>query len=219
MPPHSTESSSLDDHTHTGPTTPYKEKDVYYAQEQGQDGDRDHDQLPTIGNDGGKPKAIVTPKSKGVVGMELLLSRMNVKYLVLLYGGFNLLSYTLSLGTSTLPSSFSSGIIMKLSSETDTTPLPCTHTDVIDQYTSGTYTTYATSESFKVHSLLSTIGVIRAIFQSISQPPMAKIADVFGRVNAYCLSVFLYVLGESSFERGCSGGGWGVFTVDKARER
>jgi SIT family siderophore-iron:H+ symporter-like MFS transporter len=43
--------------------------------------------------------------------------------------------------------------------------------------------------------MLSTIGVIKAIFQSISQPPMAKIADVFGRVNAYVLSVFLYVLG------------------------
>jgi hypothetical protein len=98
MPPHSPESSSLDDHTHTEPTTPYKEKDAYYAQ--GQDGDRDHDQLPTVGNDGAKPKAIVTPKSKGVVGMELLLSRMNVKYLVLLYGGFILLSYTLSLGKS-----------------------------------------------------------------------------------------------------------------------
>lgn len=97
--PRSTESSSLDDHTHTEPTTPYKEKDAYYAQ--GQDGhDRDHDQLPTVGNDGAIPKAIVTPKSKGVVGMELLLSRMNVKYLVLLYGGFILLSYTLSLGTS-----------------------------------------------------------------------------------------------------------------------
>jgi len=64
-----------------------------------------------------------------------------------------------------------------------------------DQYTSGTYNTYATSEAFKLHSLLSTIGVIKAIFQSISQPPMAKIADVFGRVNAYVLSVFLYVLG------------------------
>jgi MFS family permease len=65
----------------------------------------------------------------------------------------------------------------------------------LDQYTSGTYNTYATSEAFKLHSMLSTIGVIKAIFQSISQPPMAKIADVFGRVNAYVLSVFLYVLG------------------------
>jgi hypothetical protein len=205
--PRSTESSSLDDHTHTEPTTPYKEKDVYYAQERGQDGDRDHDQLPTIGNDGDKPKAIVTPKSKGVVGMELLLSRMNVKYLVLLYGGFILLSYTLSLGTSR-SFSFSFFCLQHLSSflptGTDTTPSPCTN--VVDQYTSGTYTTYATSESFKVHSLLSTIGVIRAIFQSISQPPMAKIADVFGRVNAYCLSVFLYVLGEWEWKSGFSDG-------------
>jgi SIT family siderophore-iron:H+ symporter-like MFS transporter len=64
-----------------------------------------------------------------------------------------------------------------------------------DQYTSGTYNTYATSQAFEKHSLLATINVIRAIFQSISQPPMAKIADVFGRVNAYILSVFLYALG------------------------
>jgi hypothetical protein len=48
---------------------------------------------------------------------------------------------------------------------------------------------------------------------------MAKIADVFGRVNAYCLSVFLYVLGESSFKRGCWRGGWRVFIGDEARER
>lgn len=64
-----------------------------------------------------------------------------------------------------------------------------------DQYTSGTYNTYATSQAFEKHSLLATINVIRAIFQSISQPPMAKIADVFGRVNAYILSVLLYALG------------------------
>jgi hypothetical protein len=99
--PRSTESNSLDDHTHTGPTTPYKEKDLYGRGE-------DVDQLPSVGNEfdqntkteNNGPKAIVTPKSKGVVGMELLLSRMNVKYLVLLYGGFILLSYTLSLGKS-----------------------------------------------------------------------------------------------------------------------
>ena len=99
MAPHSTESSSLDDHTQ--PTTPYKEKDLYGRGE-------DVHQLPSVGNDfdqntktnNNGPKAIITPKSKGVVGMELLLSRMNVKYLVLLYGGFILLSYTLSLGTS-----------------------------------------------------------------------------------------------------------------------
>ena len=41
---------------------------------------------------------VVTSKSKGVIGMELLASRLNTKYFVLLYGGFVLLAYTLSLG-------------------------------------------------------------------------------------------------------------------------
>lgn len=41
---------------------------------------------------------IITSKSKGVIGMELLASRLNTKYFVLLYGGFVLLAYTLSLG-------------------------------------------------------------------------------------------------------------------------
>ncbi|KAJ9099689.1 hypothetical protein QFC20_005621 [Naganishia adeliensis] len=149
----STESSSQDDHP------AYKEKDSSVSQN-----DIDADHLPTLGAQPtmGKPDGpVITSKSKGVIGMELLASRLNTKYLILLYGGFILLAYTLSL----------------------------------DQYTSGTYNTYATSQAFEAHSLLATIGVIRAIFQSISQPPMAKIADVFGRVNAYILSVFLYVLG------------------------
>ena len=169
----STDSSSQDEQT------AYKEKDAY--------GRQDVDQMPTVDNDLKSDGPVITAKSKGVVGMELLLSRMNVKYLILLYGGFILLSYTLSLGESglnivTLPQCSNAEGAYRTSA---------------DQYTSGTYTTYATS-GFEVHSLLSTIGVIRAIFQSISQPPMAKIADVFGRVNAYVLSVVLYVLGMLS---------------------
>ncbi|KAI5449653.1 hypothetical protein NCC49_004203 [Naganishia albida] len=149
----SAESSSQDEHS------AYKEKDVSTTQN-----DNDADHLPTLPAQptSDKPDGpIITSKSKGVIGMELLASRLNKKYFILLYGGFILLAYTLSL----------------------------------DQYTSGTYNTYATSQAFQAHSLLATINVIRAIFQSISQPPMAKIADVFGRVNAYILSVFLYVLG------------------------
>ena len=84
----STDSSSQDEQT------AYKEKDAY--------GRQDVDQLPTVDNELKSDGPVITAKSKGVVGMELLLSRMNVKYLILLYGGFILLSYTLSLGESGL---------------------------------------------------------------------------------------------------------------------
>jgi SIT family siderophore-iron:H+ symporter-like MFS transporter len=46
-----------------------------------------------------------------------------------------------------------------------------------------------------MHSLRATIGTVTAVFQAVSQPPIAKFADAFGRVNAYLGCVFLYVLG------------------------
>lgn len=87
---HSAESSSQDEHS------AYKEKDVSTTQN-----DNDADLLPTLPAQptSGKPDGpIITAKSKGVIGMELLASRLNKKYFILLYGGFILLAYTLSLG-------------------------------------------------------------------------------------------------------------------------
>ncbi|SGZ31145.1 BQ5605_C047g12317 [Microbotryum silenes-dioicae] len=55
----------------------------------------------------------------------------------------------------------------------------------LDQYTNGAYLTQATSTSFDAHSTLATISAIQAVFQAVSQPPIAKIADVAGRVEAY----------------------------------
>ncbi|KAL7800327.1 ferrioxamine B transporter [Trichoderma ceciliae] len=57
-----------------------------------------------------------------------------------------------------------------------------------------TYQPYATG-SFDSHSLLSTVNVIRAVIAAAAQPTAAKIADVFGRVELICVSVFFYVLG------------------------
>lgn len=57
-----------------------------------------------------------------------------------------------------------------------------------------TYQPYATG-SFDSHSLLSTVNVIRAVIAAAAQPTAAKIADVFGRVELICLSIFFYVLG------------------------
>lgn len=39
---------------------------------------------------------VVLAKSRGVRDMELLNSRLNLKYRILLYGGFALLAYTMS---------------------------------------------------------------------------------------------------------------------------
>ncbi|GAA6061341.1 hypothetical protein JCM10212_004822 [Sporobolomyces blumeae] len=110
-----------------------------------------------------EPSLLVVPKSRGVVQMETLNRRMDTKYRVLLYGGFTLLAYVMSL----------------------------------DQYTTSSYLTAATSVSFSAHSLLTTVSSIKAVFQAVSQPPIAKIADVAGRLEAYSLCVFLYAVGRA----------------------
>ncbi|BCS30258.1 siderochrome-iron transporter MirC [Aspergillus puulaauensis] len=53
---------------------------------------------------------------------------------------------------------------------------------------------YATS-SFSKHSLISTVLVVQNVVNAVIKPPMAKIADVFGRFEAFCLSILIYVLG------------------------
>ncbi|KAL8279884.1 hypothetical protein RQP46_007734 [Phenoliferia psychrophenolica] len=104
---------------------------------------------------------LVADKSRGVIQMEILASRLDTKYRILLYGAFALLAFTMTL----------------------------------DQYTARAYLTTATSTSFNAHSTLATISVIKALFQSVSQPPIAKLSDYAGRVNAYVLCVFFYALG------------------------
>ncbi|EXJ93019.1 MFS transporter, SIT family, siderophore-iron:H+ symporter [Capronia epimyces CBS 606.96] len=58
-----------------------------------------------------------------------------------------------------------------------------------------TYQTYATA-SFKSHSLLATINVLRAVIAAAAQPTAAKIADVFGRLELVFVSVVFYVVGS-----------------------
>ncbi|KAL3451604.1 major facilitator superfamily domain-containing protein [Aspergillus insuetus] len=57
-----------------------------------------------------------------------------------------------------------------------------------------TYQPHATA-SYRTHSLLSTIGVLRAVIAAAAQPTAAKIADMFGRVELIFFSVFFYTLG------------------------
>ncbi|KAL1881407.1 hypothetical protein VTK73DRAFT_4167 [Phialemonium thermophilum] len=49
--------------------------------------------------------------------------------------------------------------------------------------------------SFHKHSLLSTVYVVQGVVNAVIKPPMAKIADVFGRLEAFSFSILLYVLG------------------------
>ncbi|KAL6360969.1 hypothetical protein LRP88_04430 [Fusarium phalaenopsidis] len=58
----------------------------------------------------------------------------------------------------------------------------------------GSVLIFVTS-SFQSHSLVSTIGVVQAVILAVVKPPMAKIADVFGRMEAFCASIALYTLG------------------------
>ena len=57
-----------------------------------------------------------------------------------------------------------------------------------------TYQPYATA-SFSTHSLLATVNVLRAVIAAAAQPTSAKIADVFGRMELVCVSVFFYIIG------------------------
>ena len=59
-----------------------------------------------------------------------------------------------------------------------------------------TYQPYATA-SYGQHSLYSSVNVLRAVIAAAAQPTSARIADVFGRVELICASVFFYVVGTA----------------------
>ncbi|KAF4970582.1 hypothetical protein FZEAL_10002 [Fusarium zealandicum] len=48
---------------------------------------------------------------------------------------------------------------------------------------------------FHAHSLQSSVNTLRSVIAAAAQPTAGKIADVFGRVELICLSVFFYTLG------------------------
>lgn len=53
---------------------------------------------------------------------------------------------------------------------------------------------YATS-AYRAHSLIATVLVVQGVVLAVVKPPMSKIADVFGRFEAFSLSVIIYTLG------------------------
>ncbi|KAH8152683.1 uncharacterized protein LAJ45_03524 [Morchella importuna] len=64
----------------------------------------------------------------------------------------------------------------------------------LDSQTIYSYQPMATS-TFGAHSLLATIGTVQNIMYAVTKPPVAKIADVFGRFEAFTFSVVLLTLG------------------------
>ncbi|ODQ55505.1 MFS general substrate transporter [Saitoella complicata NRRL Y-17804] len=66
----------------------------------------------------------------------------------------------------------------------------------LESQTTYTFTRIATS-SFSAHSLISSVGVISNILLAVIKPPMAKLSDVFGRTEAFAVSLILYVIGDA----------------------
>lgn len=64
----------------------------------------------------------------------------------------------------------------------------------LDFLVRNTYVPYATS-SFQNHSLLSTINVIRGVVAAAIQPSVARLTDVFGRVEIFTIAVLLSMTG------------------------
>ncbi|KAK6501505.1 hypothetical protein TWF481_009343 [Arthrobotrys musiformis] len=64
----------------------------------------------------------------------------------------------------------------------------------LEAQTTYLYTSYALS-GFGHHSLLSTISIVTGVMYAVVKPPMAKIADVFGRFEAFAFSILLFVIG------------------------
>lgn len=69
-----------------------------------------------------------------------------------------------------------------------------TYATSLENQTTGNLTIYATS-AFSAHSLVSTVLVVQGVILSVVKPPISKIADVFGRFEAFTLSVLIYSIG------------------------
>ncbi|KAF2225270.1 siderophore iron transporter-like protein [Elsinoe ampelina] len=64
----------------------------------------------------------------------------------------------------------------------------------LEQQTTLNFAPFATS-AFLAHSLLATVYVVQSIVLSVVKPPISKIADVFGRLEAFSICIFLFVIG------------------------
>ncbi|KIX04756.1 uncharacterized protein Z518_05626 [Rhinocladiella mackenziei CBS 650.93] len=65
----------------------------------------------------------------------------------------------------------------------------------LDYLVRNTYLAYATA-SYQQHSLLATVNVVRGVIVAALQPSLAKLADVFGRVEVFGFGVVIYTVGS-----------------------
>ncbi|KAF3937722.1 hypothetical protein ABW19_dt0202841 [Dactylella cylindrospora] len=64
----------------------------------------------------------------------------------------------------------------------------------LESQTTYLYSSYALS-GFGFHSLLSTISIVTGVMYAVVKPPMAKIADVFGRFEAFSVAILFFIIG------------------------
>ncbi|KAL6717146.1 hypothetical protein ACLMJK_005061 [Lecanora helva] len=64
----------------------------------------------------------------------------------------------------------------------------------LESQTTINLTVYATS-AFAEHSLVAAVLVVQQVVNAVIKPPMAKIANVFGRLEAFSIGIFLYIIG------------------------
>ncbi|KPA35404.1 major facilitator superfamily, partial [Fusarium langsethiae] len=64
----------------------------------------------------------------------------------------------------------------------------------LDFLTRNSYTAFATS-SFQQHSLLATVNVIRGVVAAAAQPSVARLTDVFGRIEVFTVAIVFLTVG------------------------
>lgn len=70
----------------------------------------------------------------------------------------------------------------------------------LDNATLYNYQPYATS-TFNKQSLLAALQTMQTVVTAAAKPPIAKISDVIGRAEAYCICVTFYIICEPSRAR------------------
>ena len=63
----------------------------------------------------------------------------------------------------------------------------------LDNATLYNYQPYATS-AFNKQSLLAALQTMGSVVTAAAKPPIAKLSDVIGRAEAYCICVTFYVI-------------------------
>ncbi|CAO3618017.1 unnamed protein product [Cunninghamella blakesleeana] len=66
----------------------------------------------------------------------------------------------------------------------------------LDSKTRSVFQSHAT-DSFKKHSLISTINLVQSVSAAAIQPPLSKLANTFGRVELISFAIILYIIGTA----------------------